>query len=488
MEYKTLVSIITLIGYTILMVAIGAWAHRKIKSMSDYWVWGRSVKSVLGGLTWVATGLSAGAFMGHAGMGFRWGWGYIMALMGGFMFGNLSVWTWFGDKLRSVTRRLNVMTIPEIIEKRYDSKLARVIAALIVFFTTIPMMSGQFKGVAIVFESMLGIPYFWGVILGSISAIIYTAVGGVIAGVVTDVIQAILMWITSLVLVGFGMYVVGWGNLNAKVAEMGGRYVDPVSGFSLTFVISVLIMGGFSAICPPHHTHRLYTMASRKNIIRGGIIALITVAFWDFMGPYTGLVAKGLMSNLPDPDMAAPALIFSFVGIEFGTIICTGLLAAAMSTVDGLILMAAAAVAADVTKAVKPTISERTEMQLATMASVLVGILGVIFAFWTGPLGGMIAMMMILAFSYYGACFTVPIVGGLFWRRANKAGGLAALIVGFIATTAWYMMGSPYQIHYGAFGAIASSIAFIVVSLATPKPPEETVRKFFPEKGIYFPD
>jgi cation/acetate symporter len=202
------------------------------------------------------------------------------------------------------------------------------------------------------------------------------------------------------------------------------------------------------------------------------------VALKDFNGD--GIVQinefflRGDIVVLATPEMAGLPYVIS-------GLVAAGGMAAAMSTADGLLLAIANALSHDLYyKIIDPQAETRKRLIVARVLLLGIGALGAFVASMklTGILG---AVAWAFCFAMSGLFF--PLVLGVWWKRANRAGAIAGMVVGFGVGT-WYLYMVKWggmvpwygldHLRFGIVGATASVIAMVVVSLLTEAPDAET--------------
>ena len=177
---------------------------------------------------------------------------------------------------------------------------------------------------------------------------------------------------------------------------------------------------------------------------------------------------------LATPEMAGLPYVIS-------GLVAAGGMAAAMSTADGLLLAIANALSHDLYyKVIDPKAETRRRLIVARVLLLAIGAAGSFVAAMklTGILG---AVAWAFCFAMSGLFF--PLVLGVWWKRANRAGAIAGMAVG-LAVGSWYLYQVKFagmapwvgldDLRFGIIGASASLIAMVVVTLLTPAPDEET--------------
>ncbi len=189
--------------YVIVMIAIGLWCMNKNKSVSDFFLGGRTIGPWLTAFAYGATYFSAVLFIGYAG---KLGWGFglhtLWIVAGNAFIGVFLAWYVLGKRTRTMTARLNAMTMPEFLEARYDSRMLKVISAIIIFIFLVPYTASVYMGLSYLFEVNLGIPYLYALGFMAVLTAIYLIMGGYLALAITDLIQGVVMIIGVFIMVG----------------------------------------------------------------------------------------------------------------------------------------------------------------------------------------------------------------------------------------------------------------------------------------------
>ncbi|MBR2913504.1 MAG: sodium:solute symporter, partial [Oscillospiraceae bacterium] len=157
---------IILVCYLLSMVGIGFYCSKKTKNVSDFVLGGRSIGPWFSAFAFGTSYFSAVVFIGYAG---QFGWKYGISAtwigLGNALIGSLLAWMVLGRRTRIMTKHLDCKTMPEFFEKRYDSKALKIAASLIVFIFLIPYTASVYNGLSRLFESSLGIPYIYCIII-----------------------------------------------------------------------------------------------------------------------------------------------------------------------------------------------------------------------------------------------------------------------------------------------------------------------------------
>ncbi len=133
--------------FFVVMIAIGIWGMRKTRTVQDYFLGGREIGAWVSAFAYGTSYFSAVLFIGFAGkLGWVFGLYVLWISLGNSLFGALLAWLILGRRTRRMTQNLNVMTMPEFLEARYQSPLLKIVAAVIIFIFLLPYSASVFKG------------------------------------------------------------------------------------------------------------------------------------------------------------------------------------------------------------------------------------------------------------------------------------------------------------------------------------------------------
>ncbi|MCH8255278.1 MAG: sodium/proline symporter, partial [Gemmatimonadetes bacterium] len=182
--------LLLLVAYTAVLAQHALAGRRQTKGLADYYVGGRSMGGIALGISFFATYSSTNSFIGFAGQTYSYGLPWLLFVPIITIFCIVS-WRWVAPRLRQVTASLDSVTIPDFIGFRFGSDAARFSAGLIIVLASLLYMTAVFKGAGTLLATFLGIPYWGAIALVLVIVMLYTAVGGFISVVRTDVIQGI---------------------------------------------------------------------------------------------------------------------------------------------------------------------------------------------------------------------------------------------------------------------------------------------------------
>ena len=503
-----------LIAYMAINMVIGIMMSRRSARenasggfMNNYFAGGRFMGGLVLAMTLVATYTSASSFLGGPGLAASFGLhqSWIAAIQIGTAFLTLGV---LGKKLGIISRRIDAVTISDYLKARYESPALVIVcsAALVVFFIT--QMIAQFIGGATLIQTVTGLPYWAGLLLFAAVVIIYTSVGGFKAVVITDTIQGIIMTIGTFLLIFF-VFRAGGGmeNLIEQNNAMNpgwdiigkGNFADGTMALSPGYSISFWVLVGIAVFALPQTAVRAMSFKDTKSMHRAMIYGTVVVGIlmigMHFIGAFTGplLPKEGVAST----DQVIPYIVLHYMPSWAAGLFLAAPLAAVMSTVDSLLILASATLIKEIYLNVVAMKKNETREQLladersgkeAKLAGntkkysmALTLIIGVIVTVLALKPPSILVWINLFAMGGLEATFFWPLIGGLYWKRGNAKCCYASIAVGLAVFIFFNQVKiAPFHIHEIVFGLIAGGIAYFVTGLITKtEPSAEVLRKCF---------
>ena len=429
-------------------------------------------------LSYSATTYSAFMLVGLAGLTYNGGVGALgfelIYLMG------VSLVSFFGPRFWKVGKKFGYVTPSEMLGDRYDSKTVAILVAVSNCIFLIPYSAVQLSGVGYLLQGVTNnaISFSTGVILATALAIFFTYIAGIRSVAWTDSLQALFMIITSTIVVlvlikGLGGFSGFFGTLETKYPEY---LTVPENGFfSFLNFLGLSLPWFFFSLSNPQVSQRLYmpsSLKSMRHMLMGflifGLIYTIVAIIWG----YSALI---MFPNLENADMATPLVLQSdLIPPILGAIVMVGIMAAAISTIDSILLTLSSLFARDVYGNVKKNTSDSAQLKVGKFIIPVIAALAFIFSLMEVNL---IAVLSVS--SSAGLLVVVPaIIGAFFWKRGTAAGVISSVVVsGFIVIILELMQIKPLGLASGLWGILISTILFISVSLLT-KAPEEKAKGF----------
>jgi len=474
----TVATLITFLGYLILLLSIGYWADRKFsKTYKDFVAAGKTLGAWVTAISASASAESAWVMLGLSGLGYKEGlaayWAAFACILGYFINA-----LWVMAQMRRQSAESGAITVSDFIESRVNDKThsIRILSSLIILFFMTTYVVAQFVGSGKTLEGMNLLPYKGGVLVGAIIIGVYVLMGGYAAVCWTDLIQGLLMG--GVMLMFPIMAIVKAGGLNALVDNLAQQGLLSLAGAGRTFLTwagigFVLGQLGIALGYPgmPHVIVRFITVKDEQEAKKAAFISM-TWGIIVFFGSVTlGIAGRILFPALADPEKILPIFASTYLHPVIAGVILAAITAAIMSTADSQLMYAATTVINDLW--LKITEKKVDQHRLINITRATIGILTLI-AMGTALLKPRVIFTFVLyAWGALGAAFTPIILLSLYWKRFNKAGALASLIIGPLVVTIWHNIPSLANALYELVPAfILSLLAGIVFSLMLGKKDE----------------
>ena len=433
--------------------------EKQLKGSSEekYFIGGRNMNGIVLAMTIMATYTSASSFIsgpGAAGLTYGYAQVWIAAIQVPVTFLVLGV---LGNKLALVSRRTGAFTVVGYFKARYKSDALVIITSLGLIAFFIAQMISQFTGGATLIASITGMDHVTSLLIFGTVVILYTAVGGFSAVVITDTIQGIVMCVGTFLFILFVLKAGGGlASIDAGLAaNLPDVYNDIFSKYTPGGLLSYWILVGFGTLGLPQTAVRAMGFKDTKSMHKAMWIGVLTCGFVIIGMHLAGAWAGALVDtdNLPTSDYFIPYIVQKIMPSGIAAIFLAAPMAAVMSTADSLLILATAAIVKDLWKnyVVKddPVKNETYEKHVKTVSTIVTMVLGAIVIVLTVNPPDIIFLLNMFAFGGLECTFFWPLVGGLFWKKGT---GLAAVgsSVGAIAT---YIF-ATYFIHIAGLNAV----------------------------------
>lgn len=434
--------------------------------LEEYFLGGRSMGGFVLAMAIIASYTSAGSFVGGPGVAYTLGLGWVLLAM-------IQVPTVFltlgvvGKRFAIASRRLGAVTVTDFLRARYRSEAVVILcsAALLVFFTA--AMLAQFIGGARVFQAVTGYSYETGLIIFGLTVVIYTAVGGFRAVALTDAVQGVVMVVAALVILAAVLHAGGgMEHCVRKLREIDPALLTPFGpGDSLPapMLLSFWVLVGLGVLGLPQTAQKCMAYRDSRAMHTAMLVGTAVTGFLLLCLHLAGTLGRAVLPDLPSGDLVMPTLTVSLLSPFWAGVFVAGPLAAIMSTVDSMLLMASAAIIKDlyIRYRLRNDLSRLTPDRISRMSlACTLGLGLLVFAAALRP-PELLVWINLFAFGGLEAVFLWPLVLGLYWKKADTRGALCSMIVGlgvFLGLSAGGT--SPWGIHPIVPTALASLLAF----------------------------
>jgi len=475
--------------YCLAMIGIGGWASKKIKNTEDYLVAGRSLGFWVFVLLMIGTVCSGMSLLGVSGLGFKFGWPTIWEQI----FVPLSIAfciIFFGVKLHAITRHTGYITVQDYLAHRYESPTAlRTLSAVAGIIVSLIYLVGQYTAISIVLMWLFEIPLWLALIIATLVVTIYTTIGGLYAVAWAALIQSLILILGVVIMAPIIIfYAGGFTHVNEFMASVNPSLVQPWMSEGMVFTPAYLVSFGVLLViglaCAPHVINnvlavkdaRMFTWAPLLGFLIYGVVMFL-LKFAGFAGIV--LVKEGIFT-LPNVPNAQDFVILygiqnAIPHVALWSIFAVIVLAAVMSTTDRLMLTIGAMFSWDIyKKIINPNAPDKKVLLISKLIVILSALVTMIIALNPPE---MLAFLIWMGIGVMLSTFAVPLLAGLYWRRATRMGAIVSMASGLIAAGifgAYYQYVAQLPLHFSFYAVLLSCCAMIVVSLCT-KPTSEHV-------------
>lgn len=479
--YKNLYFWIAISIYVLIGIVVAVYARKQLgKGINEFFLANRQLGGFIAAMTYAATTYSAFMMVGLAGLTYKLGvgaLGFELTYLCG-----LVLVVFFGPRFWLVGRKFDYLTHAQLLADRYDNRAVGVVATLLCLVFLIPYAAIQLMGIGYLLAGVSNgaVSVNIAMVITTLVAIVWSNIAGLRSVAWTDALQAIIMLITSLITLWFVIYK-GFGGLTAFFNQMNRDIPAHLAGpglFRFHVFLGLSLPWLFFSISNPQVTQRLFVPKSVnafKQMIGGflifGLIYTVVSVLWGFS-------AKLLLPDLTSPDLATPTLLtLAIIPRIVALIVMVGILSAAISTIDSILLSLSSMCGRDLLKnGINPGLSEASELKIGKLIIPILATIFLVFAYWAQGRKGLAFMIAPLsAAASAGLLMVVPsIIGAFFWHRATAAGALSSMLVGSVLVLFLQFTGyKPLGVWPGVWGLIVNTIVFVGVSLITPAPTEK---------------
>lgn len=473
-----------LVLYLGIMAFIGWYAGRKTNNIGDFFVLSGKAGVLVSGIAYFSTQFSMGTFLGTPGTIYGVGYAGMAISVPGAVFCMILPALLIGRKLITLGHKYGFLTMADYLTDRYHSKKMSGVLGVMMLFFLVPMMGAQIIGAGVIVHVFTGLPEWVGVVGMGIIVILYCMSGGMKGAMMTDVIQGSLMIATAVVT--FIVSVVmggGFSNINHTLQSMNEAYLTfpGANGYMpWTYYVSNIVLWSFFTMGQPHLFTKFFAMKDHKTMFKAILLGTAGMFFSATLIEWAGVNGIASIQNIEKADQIIPMILQRGMNPFLASIFIAGIVAAGMSTIDGILVTTTGAVTRDIyQKIINKDATDENVMKLSKVVTVIIGIIVICFGVFQP---GSIFEINLFAFSGM-AIFVVPILFGIYWKKATAKGAIASVIVGIISLLLFTLNPSVKALAMGFHAlfptTIIASIVMIVVSKFTETPPQETIDRHF---------
>ena len=426
--------VLIIIAYALLMIALGAYASRRVRASSDFFVAGRSLSAGLIFSTFLAANIGAGSTVGATGLGYRdglsaWWWVWSAGI------GSLILAFTVGPRIWRLARDNNLYTVGDYLEFRYN-RTVRGVVALLLWVGSLVILAGQLIAIAWILNVTAGISKPVGCMVGSAVVTIYFTLGGLHTAARVNVLQLIVK------LAGFTLafiYLIneigGW----PKTEFIGNKVASPqtyldFAGIGYPGVLGYIVLLAPSFVISPGLLQKVFGAEDESAVQRGvGLNALGLLAY-AIIPAMLGVIAHAQFPDLANRELALPTLLTQSLPVWLGGLLLAAIFSAELSAADAVLFMLTTSISKDLYQTfIRPQADDRRLMVVARTTAVMCGLLGA----GLGILFESVISALTIFYTLLTAALSLPLIAGLYTKRVNARAAIATMITSVAATFAF---------------------------------------------------
>ena len=405
--------------YSLAQIALGVWVARRVKGSRDFFVAGRALGPGLLFATLLAANIGAGSTIGASGPGYRDGLAAVW-WVGSAGLGSLVLALWVGPRIRRVAAEHDLRTAGDFLEWRYDRRVRATVSALL-WVGTVAILGGQLVGIAWILNVVVGLPKIAGCALGAVVVTVYFGAGGFKSSAVVNVVQLTVKLVGFVIALPLVLAVVGGlDGLRAALPDPGmwNPWHNGSSGWIYLFMLAP------NFIISPGLLQKVYGARDDRTVRIGVGLNAVALLLYALIPTLLGMSARVLHPDLPARDLSLPYLFMHDLPFWVGGLGLAAVFSAEVSAADAVLFMLATSLSQDLYKRfINPAATDAQVLRVARGASVFGGGAAIVVAFFSKS----VIDALSLFYTLLAVSFFVPVVAGLYSRRARAIDALAAV-------------------------------------------------------------
>jgi SSS family transporter len=505
MNFNTIASWAISLSYFIILMWIGVVASKKIKDFRGYIIGGRDIGFWVFSVLIIATCMSGMSILGSSGLGYVSGWPSIWEQIFVPLACSLTIFL-FGAKLHRIAAKHNYLTLQDYLAHRFESpRLIRGLTGFAVFSVSLIYLVGQYTAIGITLQQVLKVPYSTAVIMGAVIVTFYVFFGGLYAVSWTSLVQGLILIFGVLVIAPVVIIKAGGlAHINANIAAVDPNFIKaafpqvhppyaPYAFMTPLYILSFACLLSLGLAAAPHVVNNILTARKNAYFKWSPVIVFVVYVIIFYLIKIVGFASRSMvidgMIALPTGVSNPPDFSF-IVAVEhcFGPVMWTFfgmiVLSAVMSTTDRLLLTIGTSMAWDVYKnLLKPDATDKQVTRISQFTVFVAAVLSIILALRPPSL---LAWLIWMGIGVMLCVFVIPILAGLYWKRANRQGAVWSMIIGFVSAIIFGYIGkyvTTLPFHFSFIPFLIAIVVMVVVSITGKRPDPAIIKET--ETGMY---
>ena len=471
--------IIILALYALMIIIVGIRGLRATKTFNDFFLGGGNVGPWMSAFSYGTAYFSAVLFIGFAG-NIGWNFGYSglwVAFFNSFV-GVLLVWWLIGARVKEAATKYNVSTMPEFLNKRYNSDSIKLLSSIVIFVFMIPYCAAVFMGLSYLFTSNFEIEYWHALAAMGVFTALYMVMGGYKSMALIDMIFGMIM-VVSVIILFFSTAKVGGGiaQITADLQNISPQLTKAIGPPGWWPLLSLVLLTSLAPFAMPQLMQKFFAIKDRRTVKRGMLASTIFAIIIGGVAYFIGSTSRIFLNPTNTPaafdetgapifDIIMPELLVNVVPTSLNVIILLLILSASMSTLAALVLVSSSTLVKDFYGGyINKNVTDKKLTLLMRITSALFILLSIIMAYLN--LDHIVAILGI-SWGALGSFFLGPFIWGLLSKKVNKHGAIVSGVCGLGTCLFLYATGTPSP-QAGTIGMFVSLALNPVFSYITQK-------------------
>jgi solute:Na+ symporter, SSS family len=465
----TLITFVAL--YLLGTLALGVWAGTRIKNTSDFAVAGRSLPLIMVITTTFATWFGAETVMGIPAKFVQEGMGAIVEDPFGAGTCLILVGMFFAAKLY----KRNLLTIGDFYRERYG-KGVEIFCSLAIMLSYLGWVAAQITALGLVFSVLTNgaMSETVGMIIGTLAVLIYVVIGGFLAVALTDFIQMIVLVIGLTIIAFFASDLAGGPGPVFDMASQANlwNFLPPPTFTDIAFFIGAAVTMMLGSIPQQDVFQRVMSAKDAPTASRGAMIGGASYILFAFVPMFIVACAVVVMGSSAlelakdDYQRLLPTFIMTKMPLIMQILFFGALVSAIKSTSSATLLAPSTSFVENILKNLRPEMTDK--QQLFAMRCSIVVFAGLVLAYAIAMKGTPIYDLVSAAYQVTLVGAFVPLVMGLYWKRATTQGAIASLACGIGVWILFFPQVSNLGEHFPGqlAGLLAAFVGMLIGSVA----------------------
>ena len=373
------VVLLTLVTYKVILVLIGLWAQRRVRSEQDFFLAGQQLGPWVAAISYSASAASAWTLLGMSGLAYAIGLSALWVALGAVLGCAISWWL-LAPRIMAKAANGQLLSATELIAlgtEGRERKLVISLSSAIILFCLMIYVASQFQGAGTTFSTSFELGNASSIALGGTVILVYTLLGGFWAVSVTDTLQGLLMLFTALLLpVAAVTHMGGFNEFRVALEQVSDPHFMHLTGSNLGLTAAGMIAGsliiGVSSFGQPHLVSRFMALRDARALRQGQIIATTWYALVFFGMCVVGFAGRLLLGDLDNNEQVFFSVNAALFPSVLGAVLLAAVLSAIMSTADSMLLVCGTTVAHDL------GLNERHQVNALTVSRLVIEVISVL--------------------------------------------------------------------------------------------------------------